>query len=170
MRDQKKAEDVAAQRVQLISPLLTEGLDPAKARQIKTQICEQAGISERTLRRYLSEFKTHGFAGLKPKGKAKSRSEDAIPPNILEQAILLRREVPKRSVAQIIQILEWEGLAQPGQIKRSTLQEKLAERGYSARHMQMYMSTGVATRRYQQKYRNKLWHSDIKYGPTYLSA
>jgi hypothetical protein len=31
--------------------------------------------------------------------------------------------------------------------------------------MQMYMGTGVATRRYQQKYRNKLWHSDIKYGP-----
>jgi len=165
MRDQKKAEDIATQRVQLLSPLLTEGFDPAKARQIKAQICEQAGISERTLRRYLSEYKLHGFAGLKPKGKTQSRTEEAIPVHILEQAILLRREVPKRSVAQIIQILEWEGLAQPGQIKRSTLQEKLAERGYSSRHMQMYMSTGIATRRYQQKYRNKLWHSDIKYGP-----
>lgn len=165
MRDQKKAEAIATNRVQLLSPLLTEGLDPAKARQIKTQICEQAGISERTLRRYLSEYKAHGFTGLKPKGKSPGRTEDAIPLHILEQAILLRREVPKRSVAQIIQILEWEGLAQPGQIKRSTLQEKLAERGYSTRHMKMYASTGAATRRFQQKYRNKLWHSDIKYGP-----
>jgi putative transposase len=165
MRDQKKAEEIATYRVQLLSPLLAEGLDPAKARQIKGQICEQAGISERTLRRYLAEYKAHGFAGLKPKGKTPGRSEEAIPLHILEQAILLRREIPKRSVAQIIQILEWEGLAQPGQIKRSTLQEKLAERGYSSRHMQMYMSTGVATRRYQQKYRNKLWHSDIKFGP-----
>lgn len=165
MRDQKKAEAIATNRVQLLSPLLTDGLDPAKARQIKTQICEQAGISERTLRRYLSEYKAHGFTGLKPKGKSPGRTEDAIPLHILEQAILLRREVPKRSVAQIIQILEWEGLAQPGQIKRSTLQEKLAERGYSTRHMKMYASTGAATRRFQQKYRNKLWHSDIKYGP-----
>jgi putative transposase len=165
MRDQKKAEAIATNRVQLLSPLLTEGLDPAKARQIKTQICEQAGISERTLRRYLSEYKAHGFTGLKPKSKSPGRTEDAIPLHILEQAILLRREVPKRSVAQIIQILEWEGLAQPGQIKRSTLQEKLAERGYSTRHMKMYASTGAATRRFQQKYRNKLWHSDIKYGP-----
>ncbi|HHW23439.1 MAG TPA: transposase [Clostridiaceae bacterium] len=165
MRDQKKAEAIATQRVQLLSPLLTEGLDPAKARQIKNQICEQAGISERTLRRYLSQYKENGFDGLKPKGKNRNRTEEAIPPHILEQAILLRREVPKRSVAQIIQILEWEGLAQPGQIKRSTLQEKLAERGYSTRQMKMYMSTCVATRRYQQKYRNKLWHSDIKYGP-----
>jgi putative transposase len=165
MRDQKKAEAIATNRVQLLSPLLTEGLDPAKARQIKTQICEQAGISERTLRRYLLEYKAHGFTGLKPKSKSPGRTEDAIPLHILEQAILLRREVPKRSVAQIIQILEWEGLAQPGQIKRSTLQEKLAERGYSTRHMKMYASTGAATRRFQQKYRNKLWHSDIKYGP-----
>ena len=86
-------------------------------------------------------------------------------PNILEQAILLRREVPGRSVAQIIQILEWEGRVQPGQIKRSTLQEKLAERGYSTRHMRMYAETGVAARRFQQKHRNRLWHSDIKYGP-----
>jgi len=31
--------------------------------------------------------------------------------------------------------------------------------------MKMYASSGVAGRRFQQKYRNKLWHSDIKYGP-----
>jgi len=35
MKDQKKAEHVAADRVQLLAPLLTEGLDPAKAREIK---------------------------------------------------------------------------------------------------------------------------------------
>ena len=58
-----------------------------------------------------------------------------------------------------------EGLVEAGQIKRSTLQEKLAERGYSSRHMRMYADNGVAARRFQKKYRNQLWHSDIKYGP-----
>lgn len=164
MRDQKKAEEIATERLQLLSPLLAEGLDPAKARQLKNQICTQTGISERTLRRYMSQYRTEGFSGLKPKGKGRS-TQEAIPPEILEQAILLRREVPGRSVTQIIQILEWEELAQPGQIKRSTLQEKLAQRGYSTRHMRMYASTGVAARRYQKKHRNQLWHSDIKYGP-----
>jgi len=165
MRDQQKAEAIAAQRVQLLSPLLGEDLDAAKARQIKLRICEQTGISERTLRRYLAQYKEDGFIGLKPKSKGHYRSEDAIPPQILEQAILLRREVPGRSVSQIIQILEWEGLAEPGQIKRSTLQEKLSERGYSSQHMRMYADSGVAARRFQRKYRNQLWHSDIKYGP-----
>jgi len=165
MRDQKKADEIAEQRVQILSPLLAEGLDSAQARQIKARICEQTGISERTLRRYLVQYRKDGFSGLKPKGKGHRRSDEAIPVNILEQAILLRRQVPSRSIAQIIQILEWEGLVEPGQIKRSTLQEKLAERGYSARHMRMYADTGTAARRYQKKYRNQLWHSDIKYGP-----
>ena len=165
MIDQKKADEIAAQRVQLLSPLLADGLDSAKAMQIKTQICEQSGISERTLRRYLSQYKEEGFAGLKPKGKGQQRTEDAIPSHLLEQAILLRREVPTRSVAQIIQILEWEGLSQPGKIKRSTLQEKLSDKGYSSRHMRMYSGGGVAARRFQQKCRNRLWHSDIKFGP-----
>ena len=165
MRDQKKAEAIAAERIQLLSPLLAEGVDPAKASQLKAQICEQTGLSERTIRRYLNQYRAEGFLGLKPKGKGRPQQAEAIPAHILEQAILLRREVPRRSVAQIIQILEWEGLVPPGQTKRSTLQDKLTERGYSARHMQLYAASGVAARRFQQKYRNRLWHSDILYGP-----
>jgi putative transposase len=165
LRNDKKAEEIAAQRVHMLAPLLAEGLDAGQAKVIKTRICEQTGISERTLRRYLDLYRKEGFNGLKPKGRGKRCSEEAVPINVLEQAILLRRQVPSRSISQIIQIMEWEGLVQPGQIKRSTLQEKLAQRGYSSRQMRMYTGTGVAARRYQQKYRNQLWHSDIKYGP-----
>lgn len=165
MRDQKKAEAIAAERMHLLSPLLEEGLDSAKASQLKAQICAQSGLSERTVRRYLARYRAEGFSGLKPKGKGRPLAKEAIPLPILEQAIILRREVPKRSVSQIIQILEWEGLVQPGQIKRSTLQEKLSRKGYSSRHMQIYATPGIAARRFQQRYRNKLWHSDIKYGP-----
>jgi hypothetical protein len=165
MRDHRKAEEIAAQRMQLLSPLLAKDLDPAKARKLKAEICARTGISERTLRRYLAWYRENGFGGLKPKGKGERLNEEAIPIQLLDQAILLRREVPGRSVAQIIQILEWEGLAEPGRIKRSTLQEKLAEKGYSTRQMRMYADTGVAARRYQHRHRNQLWHSDIKYGP-----
>lgn len=165
MKDQKKAEEIAAGRVQLLSPLLAEGLDLAKAKELKRSICEQTGLSERTLRRYLAKYREDGFGGLKPKAKGRQPSEAVIPQDILEQAILLRREVPGRSVAQIIQIMEWEGRVLPGQIKRSTLQEKLASRGYSTRHMRMYAESGVAARRFQQRHRNRLWHSDLKYGP-----
>lgn len=164
MRSERKSEEIAVQRMQLLSPLLAGGLDQAKVREIRAQICEQTGLSERTIRRYLAKYKEEGFTGLKPKGKAR-KTKEAVPTQILEQAILLRREVPTRSIAQIIQILEWEGLVEPGMLKRSTLQEKLAQKGYSSRHMRLYSDSGVASRRFQHKFRNQLWHSDIKYGP-----
>lgn len=165
MKDKKKAEEIAAERMQLVSPLLAEGVDPSKVKQMKQAICLQTGLSERTLRRYLAAYREDGFNGLRPKSKGQHSSTSAIPSHLLEQAILLRREVPSRSVAQIIQILEWEGLAKPGEIKRSTLQEKLTERGFSSRHMRMYANTGIAARRFQQMHRNRLWQADIKYGP-----
>ena len=37
MKDQKKAEAIAVERVQLLSPLLAEGLDAAKAKQCECQ-------------------------------------------------------------------------------------------------------------------------------------
>lgn len=164
MKDQKKAEEIATLRVQLLLPLLADGLDPAKEREIRKRICEENGVSDRTIRRYLTEYRKDGFPGLRPKGKGRKEST-AIACDLLDQAILLRREVPSRSVSQIIQILEWEGKANPGEIKRATLQEKLLKRGYSSRQMRMYTDSGVASRRFQKRYRNQLIHSDIKYGP-----
>jgi len=48
LRNDKKAEEIAAQRVHMLAPLLAEGLDAGQAKVIKTRICEQTGISERT--------------------------------------------------------------------------------------------------------------------------
>lgn len=129
-----------------------------QSRELKAQLCLAHGISERTIRRYLEAYHQKGFTGLKPKGKGRKPTE-AIAPELLEQAILLRREVPGRSIAQIIQILKWEDKATPGELKRSTLQEKLAERGYSSRQMRMYAESDPAARRFQKRYRNQLWQS-----------
>lgn len=165
MKDKKKSEEVAVERFQLLAPLVAQHQDAAKVRQLRADICKQTGLSDRTLRRYLAKYQEGGFAALAPLGKGRKPTEEAASTEILNQAILLRREVPGRSVSQIIQILEWEGLVPPGSIKRSTLQEKLAERGYSSRQMRMYADSGTAARRFQKRNRNQLWHSDIKYGP-----
>ena len=165
MKDQRKAEEIAMNRVQLLSPLLASGLDAAKANQIKAEICAAQGISERTLRRYLAQYREGRFEGLKPKPRGRKPSPETITPQQLEEAVLLRREVPGRSIRQIIQILVWEGKAKPGEIKRSTLQEKLSAKGYSSRQMRLYTSQGAAARRFQRRHRNALWQSDIKFGP-----
>jgi putative transposase len=175
MSDSKKAEETAVTRVQMLAPLMEQDLDPAALAQMKREICEKYGISDRTLRRYLTQYREDGFAGLKPKtsGRPGARS---IPPEILAEAILLRREVPNRSVRTIIQILEWEKKIEPGSVRRSTLQDHMTAAGYSSSQMKTYRGGTVAARRFQHSSRNSLWQSDIKYGPfvngvqTYMAA
>lgn len=92
-------------------------------------------------------------------------TSSTISEELIDEAILLRREVPSRSIQQIIEILEMEGRAPAGFLKRTTLQDKLQERGYSARQMKLYQQGGLAARRFARKERGDMWHSDIKFGP-----
>jgi hypothetical protein len=159
MGNERKAEERAAERVRMLAPLLEEGLDPAALASLKREACERHGVSERTLRRYLGQYREGGFSGLKPRspGRPGQRSVGA---EALAEAIQLRREVPGRSVRSIIQILEWEGKIEPGSVKRSTLQDHLVAAGYSSSQMRIYMEAGVAARRFQRQHRNSLWQSD----------
>ena len=79
----------------------------AAARELRSKLAEQNGLSERTLRRYVNAYQKKGFEGLKPSERVRYKKE-VMPDNyeeILQEAIQLRREVPRRSVEQIIFIL-----------------------------------------------------------------
>ena len=96
MRDRKKAEEIATERLQLLLPLLAEGLDSARARQLRGQICTRAGISERTLRRYLARYQAQGFDGLKPKQKSLLYKPHTAPGPLLSNShIVCDREDPR---------------------------------------------------------------------------
>jgi len=168
MTDKRKSEETAVNRHKIIAPILAameEKADAAKLVLLKNEAREQYGISRRTLKRWLDAYEQNGFEGLKPMKRSKRNASGAITEELISEVILLRREVPGRSISQIIEILEMEGHAPKGLLKRTTLQEKLQERGYSARQMKMYQNNGIAARRFQRKERGDLWHSDIKYGP-----
>jgi transposase InsO family protein len=167
MMENKAAEETAENRFKVITPVLVameERADAARLKQVKEAVCEQNHVSPRTLRRWLKDYDQRGFSGLKPIQKTYN-GRGAIPENLIEEAILLRREVPRRSITQIIEILEMEGKAPVGLIKRSTLQDRLMARGYSTRQMKLYQQTGVASRRFARRERGDMWHSDIKFGP-----
>jgi transposase InsO family protein len=167
MTNQRKPEEIAVNRHQIIAPIVAameEKADAAKLALLKKEACQQAGIHRRTLGRWLEAHQQSGFDGLKPVGRV-SGAPGSIPEELLDEAILLRREVPSRSIPQIIEILEMEGKAPVGLLKKSTLQDKLQARGYSARQMKMYRQGGLAARRFQRQERGDMWHSDIKYGP-----
>ncbi len=163
MEKPQKGDDVATKRIEILSPLLYGEVDPGKRALLLRQISEQEGISERTLRRWLFLYQHDGYQGLVPKSKP-GNTNSSVTERIVDEAVILRREVPTRSIRQIINILEMEGLVDPGQIKRSTLQDHLMKRGYGSRQLSMYHSSGAgAARRFQRTNRNDLWQMDLKY-------
>ena len=120
MKDQKKAKETAEGRMKMIAPLLAPNLGLADMAKLKKELCETYEVSARTLERYLRNYAVGGFEGLMPSGKA-TKSKYKISDELLEEAIRLRLELPSRSIPTIIQILEMEGKAPPGFLKRTTL-------------------------------------------------
>ena len=167
IKNQNWQDQQALERYKLIAPLLDESIDPAKRSQMRNEIAERAQISERTMYRYEAAYKAGGFSGLKPVACERSLSKK-LPenyPKIVEQAIQLKKEVPKRSVEQIIFILEQEGWAAPGMLKRSTLERYLYRAGFGVKQMQMYRDARESSsKRFCKPHRMMLLQGDIKYG------
>ena len=161
-------EAEALKRFSLIAPLLREDLDEVKRIMLRKQITEQNHISVRSLYRYEDSYRKAEFSGLKPANRGKCRSQQ-LPENfeeLLSEAIQLRREVPRRSVKQIITILELEQRVSPGVLKRSTLERHLHQAGFGAKQMQMYLEARQSSsKRFCKPHRMMLLQGDIKYGP-----
>lgn len=155
-KKETRALEAAEKRMRMIAPLLAPSLSPEAVRQLRCQLSQAYGVSERTLERYCKQYQEHGFEGLKPKGKPDA--EHKIPPNILDATVALRREQPRRSVPSIVEQLEREGVVPVGFLKRSTLQDALTRAGYSAETMRQYRR--MEPKHPQKRYgcRNDLWH------------
>ena len=162
----KWQEDAALERFRLIAPLLDETIDPAKRLMLRKEIAGSNGLTTRSLYRYEAAYRADGFAGLKPMDREQRRSQ-SLPENfdeLVSEAVQLKREVPTRSVAQIILILEMEGLVPPGVLKRSTLQRYLYKAGFGKKQMKKYTEARKSsTKRFCKAHRMQLAQADIKY-------
>lgn len=168
-KEVKKWQDQEAlKRYQMIVPLMDPDLDEGKRLQMREDIARTNQISVRTLYRYEEKYRNAEFDGLRPMNREKRRSQKLADnfDEILGEAIQLKREVPKRSVRQIIKILELEGWAKPGVLKQSTMQRYLYDAGFGIKQMKKYTEGRVtSSRRFCRPHRMELLQGDIKYGP-----
>ena len=173
---QQSRDETALKKYAMISPLLEENLDSAAALELRKKLAEQNGLSERTIRRYVNAWHTEGFEGLRPEERVHYR-KDTMPDNyeeILAEAIQLRREVPRRSVEQIILILELEGKVAPGILKRPTLQRHLYQAGFGSVHMDIYSDARKSSsKRFCKPHRMMLVqgdYPDVLFIPTFSTT
>ena len=158
----------ALKRLEMITPLLDPDMDDAKRTQMREDIAARNGLTTRSLYRYEKSYREGSFDGLRPVNRQMRRSAK-LPANydeIVGQAIQLKKEVPRRSVRQIIKILESEGWAPPGVLKTSTLQRYLFNAGLGRKQMRKYTEArATSSRRFCRPHRMELIQGDIKYGP-----
>ncbi len=92
-------------------------------------------FSPRTLWTWWSAYQRHGLDGLLPKVRGDRGTLRALTPGLLADAVALRREIPSRSTATLIHILETQGRIVRGQIHRATLDRHLGRAGVTRRQL-----------------------------------
>ena len=153
-------------RYEMIAPLLNENIDSFERRRLRAQILESSGLSGRTLRRYIQNYKDNGYKSLADIPRSDKGSLRTVPEVAVDEAVKLRQELPSRSVRRIIEILEGEKIVKPGEVSRTSLNRHLIQRGYGAAQLRAEGKATKPASRFERKRRNDLFQSDVKYGPT----
>ena len=87
-------EEVATQRVEILSPLLYRELDQAQRTCLIREISEREGISERTLRRWLLAYEENGYQGLLPHSKPYQGRKSSVTEEIVDEGLSYEEKYP----------------------------------------------------------------------------
>ena len=130
--------DIAAFRHRLIAAALeAEGEGVAAAlREVAGQVHrDAAGVERRvalaTLWKWLAAYRQGGLLALRPKTRKDRGRLRAFPQAVLDFALRLRRENPRRATRTIIDILVRKGVVAKGQVARTTLDRHFDRAGLS---------------------------------------
>jgi len=138
--NEAKRREIATFRFSVIAPLVVRHLGPGERAHImadmgkrlwKTTDGQSIRITTRTLARWVARYKEYGYAGLMPEERTDHGACRRLPEQIINRAAELRKEDPRRSINTIIRTMVLEGLAEPGQVKRSTLSHAMCRLGVS---------------------------------------
>lgn len=169
--DDQTREEIALFRYQVIAPAVGPEVDASTAAALLRDLAakeyripgsSRTRVGLRTLQRWVALYRSGGLEALQPQVRDDEGRVRVLDPAIVELACDLRREVPARSVRQIIDILELSGKVEPGTVKRSTLAQHLVRLGVS-REAVVRQKHRQTFRRFGAQHRNQLWQGDCQH-------
>jgi putative transposase len=123
-------------------------------------------LSVRTIESWYYAYRRGGFPALFPHDRSDQGQSRAIPAEVAEQILRVKRERPRRSIRRIIRMLERAGIVGPGTLHRSSVHRLLTTAGISAR------PTRGATRErrsFLPEHAGDLWVGDALHGPLVIA-
>ena len=167
--DEEKRREWADFRFEVIAPLVCGEYSRSELEIIRRGILAKchtnpAGqrwfVAERTLRKWVACYRKDGFPGLYDSRRSTRGIYKAIPAEILGAAAEKRKELPSRSIKDILHQLEVEGL-DVSNVSKTTLNEHLNKLGMKKE--KPYSDQG-AYQRWQKRHINALWQTDCSDG------
>lgn len=169
MAEKDKRNDWAQFRFGVIAPLVCRRLDETERRQLKKEILSQMYVTpdaqekripDRTLREWIYRYRLYGFDGLVRLKRSDSGVHTAISGEIINQAYVLRKELPTRSIKGILAHFRAKGV-DVGDVAKTTLNRHLNTLG--AKKEKVTGQKGVF-QRWQKEHANDLWQADTSAG------
>ncbi len=163
--EEEKRQEEARRKMEIIAPLLDPHLEKWERSAKKKQIAKDKGLSVKTVHRYYMKYTKGGYNALLPKEQVRIENR-VIPEVVIDEAIKMLKELPSRSVEDIITTLEVEGFIEKGSVKRSTLQRNLQEAGWGKKQIaDRTFASDTAVFRFAKRHRMQVVQADVKYGP-----
>ncbi|HHY95676.1 MAG TPA: transposase, partial [Firmicutes bacterium] len=165
MDDEERRVEVALFRYGCIAELLQRKLPRGEQARILERLAnqeweapggEKVRLSVSTLKSWLARYRKGGFEALKPKPREDRGRPRALDPALIERAAQLKRELPARSVPQVIRMLEASGEAAKRSLSRATLHRHLRALGLTRRQP----GSPRAYRRFEREEPGELWQID----------
>lgn len=116
-------------------------------------------LSAKTIESWYYTYLKQGLDGLAHKSRAdKGRSK--LNPELQQTIIQAKRENPKRSIRQLVRLMEERGVCVRGTLSRSSVHRLLWSEGLSI--MPGDDSTPEEHRAYEALYAGEIWYGDVK--------
>ncbi len=119
-------------------------------------------IGEKTIQAWFYTWRREGLDGLAAKPRA-DRGSSKISPAVQTAVLAAKRENPRRSVRQIVRLLEAAGTVPSGILSRSAVHRLLQQHGLS----QLVGSASLPEekRSFTAEFAGSIWYGDVMHGP-----
>lgn len=118
-------------------------------------------LSKKTIEAWYYDWKRNGINGLTPQCRVDA-GRSKLAEAIQEAIISAKRDDPRRSIDQVIVLLERQGKVANGELARSSVHRLLKAHGLSARHV---AGPVVERRSFEAEYAGQIWYGDVMHGP-----
>ncbi len=123
---------------------------------------ERRHLGEKTIQAWYYLWRREGITGLEPKIRV-DRGQSKIAPAIQEAILAAKRENPRRSIRQILRLLEAAGLVAEHSLSRSAIHRLLHSSGLSK--LAGSPSLPEEKRSFTAEFAGSIWYGDVMHGP-----